>query len=310
MANGRIEEVYRKVLFTGSPVTSEVAVYNADGLQLTEGLAYDLEWFDNVQIGTARVVATGKGMYHGQIETTFEIVTNDVSDSAYDFELDPASFPEDAGSYDARVVTAIDPTGEHMVEGVDFTTSNDQNGTVTITGIGKYVGAATRTYEIISTVDYLTFTALDDGSTLALNRVGTWTADDPAVTFEADTGTGWAAYTPGTTLTLNQNQRVRFRGTAPTDQLGVSNKKYHQFATTGRFEASGNVMTLLDHNGEGLRVGNYGFYRLFQNAAITTAPKLPATAIGERCYVYMFENCSALTTAPALPATILASNCY
>lgn len=33
-----------------------------------------------------------------------------------------------------------------MVEGVDFTTSNDQAGTVTITGIGKYVGVATRTY--------------------------------------------------------------------------------------------------------------------------------------------------------------------
>lgn len=93
MANGRIEEVYHLVLYTGEPVTAEVAVYNADGLQLTEGLAYDLEWFDNVQIGTARVAATGKGMYTGRVETTFEIVTNDVSDSAYDFELDPVSFP-------------------------------------------------------------------------------------------------------------------------------------------------------------------------------------------------------------------------
>jgi hypothetical protein len=71
--------------------------------------------------------------------------------------------------------------------------------------------------------------------------------------------------------------------------------------------------------------------------ALTTAPELPATTLGEncyqsmfvdcvnlinvptelpatnlsnRCYYNMFNGCSNLTTAPALPATTLINGCY
>ena len=45
-------------------------------------------------------------------------------------------------------------------------------------------------------------------------------------------------------------------------------------------------------------------------SSLTTAPKLLATTLTERCYDAMFELCTSLTTAPELPATTLAKNCY
>ena len=43
---------------------------------------------------------------------------------------------------------------------------------------------------------------------------------------------------------------------------------------------------------------------------LTKAPELPATTLAEGCYYDMFENCTSLTRAPELPATTLANNCY
>ena len=49
---------------------------------------------------------------------------------------------------------------------------------------------------------------------------------------------------------------------------------------------------------------------MFAYTAITTAPALPATTLGNSCYYSLFEGCSKLVNAPALPATVLAQNCY
>lgn len=60
-------------------------------------------------------------------------------------------------------------------------------------------------------------------------------------------------------------------------------------------------------------VTNFGYdccYCMFYGTSLITAPKLPSTTLGERCYRYMFANCTSLTTAPELPATTLANDCY
>lgn len=56
---------------------------------------------------------------------------------------------------------------------------------------------------------------------------------------------------------------------------------------------------------------SYGCYtQLFFNSSLVIPPKLPATALAEYCYAYMFSGCTNLTTAPVLPATILEDYCY
>ena len=49
---------------------------------------------------------------------------------------------------------------------------------------------------------------------------------------------------------------------------------------------------------------------MFQYTAITTAPALPATILGNSCYVDTFHGCSKLVNPPELPATTLKTNCY
>ena len=49
---------------------------------------------------------------------------------------------------------------------------------------------------------------------------------------------------------------------------------------------------------------------MFSYTAITTAPALPATILGNSCYVDTFHGCSKLVNPPALPATTLKPSCY
>ena len=49
---------------------------------------------------------------------------------------------------------------------------------------------------------------------------------------------------------------------------------------------------------------------MFSYTAITTAPALPATILGNSCYVDTFHGCSKLVNPPELPATTLKPNCY
>ena len=50
---------------------------------------------------------------------------------------------------------------------------------------------------------------------------------------------------------------------------------------------------------------------MFANCTcLTTAPKLPATTLTNKCYTRMFAGCTSLTVAPELPATTLTNKCY
>ena len=44
--------------------------------------------------------------------------------------------------------------------------------------------------------------------------------------------------------------------------------------------------------------------------SLTKAPTLPATALANGCYSYMFTGCTNLTQATALSATTIADYCY
>ena len=86
---------------------------------------------------------------------------------------------------------------------------------------------------------------------------------------------------------------------------------YYTFVMSGSIAASGSVMSLLDGKGKSKSVPQECFYRLFYDCtALTQAPELPATELGEGCYAGMFSGCTGLTQAPVLPATQLAEDCY
>lgn len=71
-------------------------------------------------------------------------------------------------------------------------------------------------------------------------------------------------------------------------------------------DASGLLLPQSDLSGT-----KYYYCAMFDNCtALSAAPELPATSLGEGCYSGLFMRCTALKTPPALPARTLSRFCY
>ena len=156
-------------------------------------------------------------------------------------------------------------------------------------------------------VNYLCFTA-NAGSDVTISSTTNWTSSDPqakpVITYSPDRE-NWYAWNWGSTeYTLRAGQSIYWRG---NNDYIATQQSYFKFITTGGTVAlSGNLMTLLDSTGVSLSISavGRGFYYLFDHAAITSAPELPATTLAPHCYRQLFANCSQLVSPPStLPAT-------
>ena len=174
--------------------------------------------------------------------------------------------------------------------------------------------------------DYLTFRALEDGVFDCTNMNILCSKDDGAT------------WTEMLTVIVNSGDTVMCKasGITPTSSAGIGT-----FSSTGRFEAEGNIMSLVsgDSFTQATTIANYQFLGLFSGCTgltsaenmvipvdymptsactrmfwdcsnLTAAPALPATTLASTCYGWMFRGCSSLATAPALPATTMEISCY
>ncbi len=149
--------------------------------------------------------------------------------------------------------------------------------------------------------DYLTFTAEDDGSSVTVNlKNGTLEY--------SKNNEDWAAYKANKKVTLNNGEKIRFRGNGNS----VLFSQVKHVKTTGKVACSGNIMTLLNYTDPAnATIGEECFAYMFSGCTgLTSAPALPATTLASSCYYQMFYGCTELTSAPALPATTLADSCY
>lgn len=79
----------------------------------------------------------------------------------------------------------------------------------------------------------------------------------------------------------------------------------------GAIMASGSIMSLIDTTLTRTDVPDGAFEGVFSSClALYTAPELPATTLGSRCYKDLFKGCKNLRAAPFLPATNLGDGCY
>ena len=152
--------------------------------------------------------------------------------------------------------------------------------------------------------DYLTFVALEDG---------TFKLSENSVSYSLDEGKTWIELAANTnTPTITTGNKIMWKGTlSPSDDNGIG-----IFGSSGRFDAQGNIMSLLHGDNFKEQVSldgkNGAFVSLFRYCGIVNARNLilPATTLASRCYVGMFNGCTSLTTAPELPAATLAYSCY
>jgi hypothetical protein len=152
----------------------------------------------------------------------------------------------------------------------------------------------------------MTIEALEDGLSAMLNN------SDLQYTID---GGDWVHLPAGTyTPTINSGQKLHFKGSGLTP---VTNSGIGTFTITKSCNLTGNCNSLLfgDNAEKNFSISEfpYAYYKLFYNCStIKEVSKtfIPAMALSNYCYGYMFYGCTNLVNAPDLPAQTLTSNCY
>lgn len=134
-------------IYTGSPVTHDIAV-TFDDITLKEDTDYTVSYKDNTEIGTATVTITGINAYTGVITKTFNIAATDIS-AATVSGISNSVYTGSPITYELTIKL----NNSTLVEDTDYsvTYANNENAgtaTVTITGIGKYVGTIKKSFTI------------------------------------------------------------------------------------------------------------------------------------------------------------------
>lgn len=161
--------------------------------------------------------------------------------------------------------------------------------------------------------DALCFTAKTSYSTIQLTKTG---SPQDIYLQTSTNGSSWTPYNVGDTITVpNEGGKVYFKAVGSNGSLASGPSDCHTFVTSGEFEASGNVNSLLEEDEYiartmSLENRDFCYAYLFSGATLTTAPELPATTLAYGCYAFMFSRCLSLTQAPVLPAEELAGFCY
>ena len=210
-------------VYSGEALTPDV-VLKHDGITLKKGTDYTVSYENNVNIGTATVVVTGKGNYHGSKELTFKIgarsldeaIISGVSDVIYN-----------GSAYKPEVVVT---DGETVLkQGVDYTVAYQNNvnaGTATavVTGKGDYKGTQKVSFDIMTKdLDSITEASV-------LDQIYTGDALTPEVTLKHD----------GITL--------KEIGIATVMITGIGN---YTGSLPMQFQIKGDTVTVPDHNNDG-----------------------------------------------------------
>ena len=166
---------------TGSTITPKPTVtYN--GKTLAEGTDYSLSYKNNIEPGQATITITGSGNWTGSTTASFNIEARDVDIAEVNVE----------GVADAvwtgwpiEPAVRVSFANEVLAEGSDYSVSYGANtdvgqGTVTITGLGKYHGSRTETFNITAR------NIQDAESTSAANQTFTGDEITPEISLSYD----------------------------------------------------------------------------------------------------------------------------
>lgn len=171
-----VEVTVPDTVFTGEQVKPDVVV-SYGNYQFTNNSDYTLSFKDNVNIGTASVVVTGKNHLSGSRTVTFPIEKADISST--EIAVKDATFTGSAVKSDIDVRLG----NVTLKEGTHYTLSYKNNvnaGTaqVTISGKGSLEGAVTKSFTI----------AKADISKASISASGTYAPDGVKITINAKFG--------------------------------------------------------------------------------------------------------------------------
>lgn len=182
--------------------------------QLTAGTDFTVSYTDNINVGTAKAVITGKGNYSGTITKSFKITQADLSKFT-------ASLSADSFIYDGaekKPVVTVKSDNAQLTADTDFTVSYSSNinagtATVTITGKGNYSGSIKKQFTI-TPADFSGFSAELSADTVTY----TGSAQKPGATVKS----GDKVLVSGTDFTVSYSNNTN-AGTAKATIKGKGN---------------------------------------------------------------------------------------
>ncbi len=111
-------------LYTGEPRKQLGRFYDKKkGLYLIEGLDYDADYTNNVEVGTATVVYTGKGYYTGTVKKTYKITGYSMSKAAV---TDLSGSRDYGGFYDNKAKAFVYTGSPFMIAGTETGTDDQE----------------------------------------------------------------------------------------------------------------------------------------------------------------------------------------
>lgn len=142
--------------YMGSNAAIEPAVtVTLDGMTLTAGTDYKVEYQNNRTVGTANVIVTGMGSYAGSVTKAFTIESHDIAAA----DVTVAPIPNQAYTGQPVIPEVTVTCGDYKLQqGVDFTltfdTDNTQIGTVLmrINGTGGFTNYRQASFAIASDI--------------------------------------------------------------------------------------------------------------------------------------------------------------
>ena len=137
------------VSYTGGEIRPSVVV-KLGGETLVPGTDYKVTYSDNTNAGTATVTITGKGNYTGTMTRWFTILANELTSECVGLASKSFYYTGSAITPTPQVIYGTD----WLISGTDYKVSYSKNvdvgtATMTITGIGKYTGSVSKTFNII-----------------------------------------------------------------------------------------------------------------------------------------------------------------
>ena len=132
--------------YTGSPCVQGVSVKDSEAKLTFDDISVTYE--NNINVGTATIIYTGKNNYTGEIRKNFKITEASITDDMI------ANIP--SVTYNTRAHTpdvTVTFEGSTLEAGKDYTVSYASNinagtATVTVTGKGNFTGTASKTFTI------------------------------------------------------------------------------------------------------------------------------------------------------------------
>ena len=262
-------------VYDGEAKTPTVTVKYTDEI-LEEGIDYTVDYQDNVNAGTAKVIVTGMGNYTGTVTKTFTITQNqEVKEiSECTITLSQTSYTYDGKIKTPSVTVKLD--GKTLTLNTDYTVSYSDNinaGTakVTVTGIGNYTGSKTVNFTItVGVADISKATVTLDKT--SYNYDGK--AKTPSVTVKLD----------GKTLTLNTDYTVSY-----SDNINAGTAKV---TVTGK------------GNYTGSKTVNFTIAKAGQDSSITCKKTLYKVAYGTKPFKINAASKSKLTFTSSKPKIV------